>query len=86
MNARKTLAVLAACTVLAACGGGGGGGGGDTAASGSGGAGLAEAQSSVQGLIAYMQRLIASTNETDEPLSLGDITLPVDDAAEPASI
>ena len=85
MNARKTLAALAACTALAACGGGGGGGG-DGAAAGSGAGGLAQAQSSVSGVIAYMQRLISSTNETDEPLGLGEIKLPVDDTTEPSPI
>ena len=84
MNTSKAFATLLACIALAACGGGGGGGGGGGTVAGSGVP--ASAISSTGGLIAYMQQLIAGTSETGDPVSLGDVTLPVDDTAEPAAI
>lgn len=42
----------------------------------------ASAQASVTGLVAYLNRLIDETNETSEPVLLGDAVLPVDDTTE----
>jgi hypothetical protein len=90
-------AVLAACG-----GGGGGGGGNGTAVGGSpaiGGTGTSvgdspgsgggvppSALTSVGALVAYMSQLIAGSNDASEPLTLGDLTLPVDETAEPAAL
>ena len=88
-NVHKILIVLAMTAAVAACGGGGSGGGG-------GGGGVAAPASpapatsdipasallSVDGLIAFMNQLIdTATNETSEPINLGDAALPVDDTA-----
>ena len=78
------LAVLAVMT-LAGCGSSSGDGGG----AGGGGGGAAQtsgvpdsAQRSVSGLLAYMNQLIAGTDETSEPVFLGDATLPADDVTD----
>ncbi|CAA9419792.1 MAG: hypothetical protein AVDCRST_MAG51-1934 [uncultured Ramlibacter sp.] len=88
MNARTALALAFACTALAACGGGGGGGNvAATANMGTTANGMPRsAMDSATGLVAYLQQLIGRTDETSEPVALGDATLPVDDAAEPAGI
>ena len=83
----RPLIVLAMTAALAACGGGSGG---VDVGGGAGGAPLAPAPatsdipasalSSVDGLIAFMNQLIdTGTNDTSEPILLGDATLPVDD-------
>ena len=47
----------------------------------------AAASASVAGLIAFMQGLLASlTLDTNEPRSIGGITPPVTDTAEPTAI
>lgn len=66
--------VLAAA-LLAGCGGGGGGG---TAAE--------DISQSTSDLLAYMNRLIAGTDETSEPVDINALTLAVDDAGEPAAL
>lgn len=75
---------LAAAAALSACGGdGNGGGSGSTGASG----GIpASALASVDGLMAFMNDLIANrTDETSEPIDLGDAALPTDDTTEVVS-
>ena len=66
--------VLAAA-LLAGCGGGGGGG---TAAE--------DISQNTSDLLAYMNRLIAGTDETSEPVDINALTLAVDDAGEPAAL
>ena len=44
------------------------------------------AQSSVDGLIAYIKELIAQTSETTEPVLVGDAVLPTSDTTEPAAV
>ena len=85
-NLHKPLIVLALTAAIAACGSGG-----DGADFGGGASGPlipaatsaeipASALSSVDGLIAFMNLLIdTGTNDTSEPILLGDATLPVDD-------
>lgn len=88
----KTLSMAAAaCVVITACGGGGGGDGNGTVAGGTtatdAGGIPQSALVSASALVAYMKELIASgTSDAAEPLTLGDITLPVDDSAEPAAL
>ena len=65
--------VLAAA-LMAGCGGGGGG----TAAE--------DISQSTSDLLAYMNRLIAGTDETSEPVDINALTLAVDDAGEPAAL
>lgn len=88
MNARSAIVLAAACAALAGCGGGGGGGGsGPVNTTSSAGDVIPDsALVSASSLVAYLQQLIAGTNETSEPVGLGNATLPVDDTAEPASI
>ena len=81
MNRKTLLAIAASCVALAACGGGGGGGG-----EASTGGVPNSAQTSVGGLITYLQQLIGNTSDTGEPVSLDNVTLPVDDTAEPTAI
>lgn len=79
MKTRTWMAVAATCAVLAACGGGGSEGGDSSPTTNSGGSVPQSAQSSVAGLITYLQSLIAGTNDTALPVSLDGVTLPVDD-------
>ena len=89
-NVKPPLIVLVMTAALAACGGGGGGGAdvGGGAGGAPGAAAPAPATSdipasalaSVDGLIAFMNQLIdTGTNDTSEPIRLGDASLPVDD-------
>lgn len=95
MRALSVAALLALAGMLGACsdggsvsGGVGGGGGSGGGGGGSSGSDLpASALQSSDGLIAYMKQLIATqTNETSEPIRLGDVTLPVSDNTEPANV
>ena len=94
---RHALSALCAAAALTACGGDGGDGGGGGGATGATGAATGEASrrgtdvpasalQSVSGLLAYMNDLIAnSTNETGQPVLLGDGTLPMSDTTEAAN-
>lgn len=91
MKTKNLLALAATCVALAACGGGGSEGGDasptTTTGGSSTGSGVPQsAQSSVAGLITYLQSLIAGTNETGAPVSLDGVTLPVDDTAPATAI
>ncbi|TFZ00969.1 hypothetical protein EZ313_21310 [Ramlibacter henchirensis] len=89
MNLKNALTVAAAAVVVAACGGGGGGNGtvaGENLGSNSGGSVPQSALGSSSALVAYMTRLIGNSSDSAEPLTLGDITLPVDDTAESAAL
>ena len=92
MNKFKIYPPLIALVMTAAVAGCGGGGGGDIGAVGGGAGGApvvpapdpnsipASALASVDGLIAFMNQLIDNgTNDTSEPIVLGDASLPVDD-------
>lgn len=82
LNLRMPFMALAMTAAVAACGGGGGGGGEAAAppAESSATGVPASALQSVDGLIAFMNQLIDTmTNDTSEPILLGDIVLPVDD-------
>ena len=77
-DAHKLLIALVMTAGVAACGGGGGSAPGAPAAS-SGGI-PASALASVDGLVAFMNQLIdTGTNDTSEPILLGDASLPADD-------
>ena len=88
--AHKLLIALVMTAGVAACGGGGGGGGGDVGVGGGGGSAPvasscgvipASALASVDGLVAFMNQLINNcTNDTSEPILLGDAILPADNA------
>lgn len=80
MRALSLASLLALVGMLSACGGGGG--------SGSNGSDLpSSALLSSDGLIAYVKELISSqTNETSDPIRLGDVTLPVSDTTEPVAV
>ena len=93
-NLHTPLIVLVMTAAVAACGSGGGGGGADVGAVGGGAGGTpgaaapapatsdipASALASVDGLIAFMNQLIdTGTNDTSEPILLGDVSLPVND-------
>jgi hypothetical protein len=82
LDAHKLLIAIVMTAGVAACGGGGGGGGsapGEPAASSGGIA--ASALASVDGLVAFMNQLMdTGTNDTSEPILLGDASLPVDNA------
>ena len=81
LNIRTTCMALAITAAVAACGGGGGS---DVAAPSSPTSlsGIAaSALASVDGLIAFMNQLIdTGTNDTSEPILLGESVLPVNDA------
>ena len=85
-NLLTPLIVLALTAAVTACGSGGDG----NSNFGGGAGGLlppaatsnipASALASVDGLIAFMNQLIdTSTNDTSEPILLGDVVLPVND-------
>ena len=90
-NLRKSaprLAALVLVAALSACGSGGSGGGGvaddppppNAGAGPSSGGVPASALQSVNGLITFMDMLVATmTNDTSEPILLGESALPVDD-------
>ena len=80
-NIRTTCMALVMTAAVAACGGGGG----SDAAAPSSPTSLsgipASALGSVDGLIAFMNQLIdTGTNDTSEPILLGESVLPVNDA------
>jgi hypothetical protein len=74
------LAAMTAAMTLAGCGSSSGDSGGGAPAQASGVPD--SAQRSMSGLLAYMNQLIAGTDETGEPVFLGNATLPVDDATD----
>ncbi len=78
---RLRVALATACTaaLLSACGGGGGGGGGDSTQPG-------EVSQAVTQLLAYMNQLIAGTDETSEPVNIDAVAVPVDETTEPSAI
>ena len=84
-NLHKPLIVLVLTAAVAACGSGGGGSdfGGGTGGPPNPPATSnipASALASVDGLIAFMNQLIdTGTNDTSEPILLGDAILPVND-------
>ena len=88
----RLIAALVGALALAGCGGGGsGGGGGFPGGAGSGGGGdgnniPASALQSVDAFIAYMKGLVATAQDSSEPISLGDAVLPVSDSAEAANL
>ncbi|WP_236589779.1 hypothetical protein [Ramlibacter aurantiacus] len=87
MNIKNAWTLAAACTLLVACGGGGGGGDGiDTGAGGTTQTVPQSALGSVGALVTYLKELIGTASDTVEPLSLGNITLPVADTAEPTAL
>ena len=76
----KTKTRLLAASILAAalvsgCGGGGGGDGP-----------VEDISQSTSDLLAFMNRLIAGTDESSEPVDINALTLAVDDTAEPAAL
>lgn len=75
---------------LAACGGGDGDGGGDgsttTTTFAPGSQVPNSALQSVSGLVAFLNELISgSTNDTGEPVLLGNVVLPTSDTTEPSN-
>jgi hypothetical protein len=80
---KRLAAVIAFSAVLGACGSSGG----DdvTANPGSDSDVPAAAFDSVAGLLAYVNELIAGTNETSEPVRVGEAALPVSDTTEPVN-
>lgn len=86
MSMTRLQAALAACTLatLAGCGGGNDNPGpGSSPAPGIQSEVPASALTSVSALVAYLQDVIAGrTNDTGEPVVLGDVTLPTSDTSE----
>ena len=76
---RKSRLLLAAVLTTALVSGCGGGGGGSEAPQ-------ENISQSVTDLLAFMNRLIAGTDETSEPTDINALTLAVDDTAEPAAL
>lgn len=76
-DTKLILAAVLSAALVGGCGGGGGGGG-ETAP------GLG--QSATTALLAFMNSLIAGTDETSEPIDTTALTLAVDDKAEPDSL
>ena len=82
---RNHLAVLAVAGVLAACGSSSDDNSGPPASPSS--QVPQSAQASVSGLIAFMNELINTmTNETSEPIVLGDAVLPTSDSDGPGAL
>lgn len=80
LDAHKLLIALVMTAGVAACGGGGGSGSAPGAPAASSGGIPASALASVDGLVAFMNQLIdTGTNDTSEPILLGDASLPADD-------
>ena len=80
-NVPTLFTVVVVTAALTACGGGGSGADVSSGAPAPATSDIpASALSSVDGLIAFMNQLIdTGTNDTSEPILLGDATLPVDD-------
>jgi hypothetical protein len=78
-NSQRTMGalVLAAAAGLAGCGGGGDSG---TPAP------APDPNQSVAGLVAYLQALIAGTDDTSEPLNIDAVSPAVDDTADPVTL
>jgi len=77
----------AAAALLAACGGGGGGNPAAPTVTLQPGSDVPQsAASSISGVIAFLQSLIAGTSETSEPITIGDATLATSETAEPEPI
>lgn len=85
---RTAALALCAAALLTACGSGGDdNGGGGTGFASPGSSVPSSALSSIEGLNAYLKNLIASmTDETSEPVALGDITLPTSETSEPLNV
>ena len=79
---RSAAVVLAACALLSACGGGGD----DGPASARTTDVPSSAQSSIDGLIAYINELIGQTSDTSSPVLVGDAVLPTSDSALPSPV
>ena len=78
-NLYTPLIALVMTAAVAACGSGGAGGAPGAAAPATSDI-PASALATVDGLIAFMNQLIdTDTNDTSEPILLGDASLPVDD-------
>ena len=75
---KTKLGFLAASVLAAALVAGCGGGGDGTAAE--------DISQSTSDLLAYMNRLIAGTDETSDPVDINALTLAVDETAEPAAL
>ena len=73
---------LGALVLVAALGLAGCGGGGDDSVP----APAPDISQSVSALIAYMQGLIAGTDETSEPVDINPLSLVVDDTVEPSPL
>jgi len=80
LNIRTTCMALVMTAAVAACGGGGGSGAAAPSAPSSVSGIPASALDSVDGLIAFMTQLInTGTNDTSEPMLLGESVLPAND-------
>lgn len=80
LNIRTTCMALVMTAAVAACGGGGSGAAAPSAPTSLSGI-PASALDSVDGLIAFITQLIdTGTNDTSEPILLGESVLPVNDA------
>ena len=78
-------AALGIAVLLSACGGGGGGD--DNRRTSGSNAGLpSSALQSVTGLVTYLNELIGRTDETSEPIALGDAVLPTSDSDAPTPL
>jgi len=88
-NLASTLALCSAVLVLSGCGGGNedSGNAGDNGGSGGGTTSLpTSATASVDSFIAYMKVLVGSTDDTGNPVSLGDAAIPGSDTASPVGL
>jgi hypothetical protein len=82
----RALVLAGATTLLVACGGGGGDSNAGSGAPTVPGTGMpGSATTSVAGLIAFMQSLIAATDETSDPVGLGNAALASSETDEPVA-
>lgn len=76
-KSRLLLSAVFAAALMSGCGGGDDGGGGGTP--------QPNISQSTSDLLAFMNRLIAGTDETSDPIDINGLSLAVDDTAQPAS-
>jgi hypothetical protein len=81
MRTKATVAALSAAAILVACGGGG-----DHNDPPATSEVPASASASIDGFVAYLKKLVASSAETLEPVDTAAVTGPTDETSEPQKV